>query len=302
MLGEKYKVAILLLGCRYEKYLGAIKYEELKGNIEVVAVGDIAPYGRTLDGWRLCTTEEALVSGFDYLILAQDFKETEEAANTFSKVGIRQDRVLSIEVFGGICFDFADYVRLHHSNISIIAKNCWGGLTSHALGLKFLSPFVNLSFLDDAFLRLLSNLKEYMELELEPDTESEEAKLHDFPCAMLGDISIRLNHYKDFASAKMAWDERKKRINWDNLFIMMYTVHEDIAKRFEELPYERKVIFTPEDFHVPCQICLKDFNPWIENMEEDFWKSVDGVADGHLQYYNPYRLLLGDEDIYRFGR
>ena len=299
---KPYKIVIMLLGGIYEKYVNSVKYEELKGNIEVLAVGDIAPYAETLDGWKLCTTDEALQCDFDYLIFSQGVKQTEEAAASFAKIGIDPEHVLSIEVFGSICFDFADYVRLHHAHISIIAKNCWGGLTYHALRMKFTSPFINLSFLDEAFLRLLSDLRGYLELPLVEDKESDEARSHDYPCAMLGDISVRLNHYKSFAEAKQLWDERKERIHWDNLFIMMYTVHPEIAERFDALPFKRKVIFTPEDFHVPCQICLKDYNPWIEDMEEDFWKSVDGVADGHLQYYDPIKLLNGDKEFYRIRK
>ena len=142
-----FKVIIMLLGKLYDQYKNAIKLEELKGNIEVAAIGDIAPYARSLDGWRLCTTEEALSYGFDYLIMSQGVRETENAALTFSKIGIDPERVLSIEIFGAQCFDFPGYVRLHHSKLSIIAKNCWGGFTYHALRLKFRSPFINM-FLD----------------------------------------------------------------------------------------------------------------------------------------------------------
>ena len=294
-----YRVVIMLLGSIYEKYVNAVKYEELKGNIEVLAVGDIAPYSRTLDGWRLCTTDEALACDFDYILFSQGIRETEEAARTFAKIGINEERVLSLEVFGAVCFDFRDYIKLHHTKQSIISINCWGGFTSHALRMKFRSPFVNLFMNDSDYLKLLQDLRGYMDKALVEDTDSEEAKKKPYPMAFLGDIQLHLNHYKTFAEAKELWDKRKTRINWDNLFVMMYTVHEENARLFDELPYEHKVIFTPFDFGVSCQICLEDYNAWIDNMEKDFWKSVNGVANGKLQYYNPIKLLNGDEDFYR---
>ncbi|MCR5249131.1 MAG: DUF1919 domain-containing protein [Lachnospiraceae bacterium] len=297
-----YKVIIMLLGKLYEKYVNAIKYEELKGNIEVVAVGDIAPYAKTLDGWRLCTTEEALMSGFDYMIFSQGVKQAEEAAQTFAKIGISPDRVLPIEIFGSICFDFAQYVRLHQKQMSIIAINCWGGITSHYLHLKFRSPFVNLFLSEEDYLELLGDLQGYLALPLTEDTESEEAKKRPYPLGKLGGLTLYLSHYKSFSEAKALWDKRKARINWDCLFVMMYSIHRQIAERFAAIPYERKVIFTPEDFGVDCQICLKDYNAWIENMETDFWKSVNGAVDGHLQYYDPLKLLNGEKDFYRIEK
>ncbi len=294
-----YKVVIMLLGSLYEKYRNAIRYEELKGNIEIVAIGDITPYARTLDGWRLCTTEEALVRGFDYLIMSQGMKETEEAARTFAGIGIDPEHVLSIEIFSSVCFDFCAYIRLHHAKPSIIAQNCWGGFTYHALHLRFRSPFINMFMEEDDYLRLLSDLRGNLELPLKEDRDSEEAAKNAYPVAYLGDVQLHLNHYKSFEEAEVFWNRRKERINWDNLFVMMYTARKENAMLFESLPFEKKVVFTPYDLGAEHQICLSDYNEWLEDVEKDLWRNVNGVANGTLQYYDPIRLLNGDEDFYR---
>ena len=39
---------------------------------------------------------------------------------------------------------------------------------------------------------------------------------------MLDDIEIHFNHYISFEEAKNKWDERKRRINYDNIYIVMY--------------------------------------------------------------------------------
>ena len=54
-------------------------------------------------------------------------------------------------------------------------------------------------------------------------------------------------HYSSFEQAKLKWDERKKRINKQNLFIMMTDrdeCNEEIVRRFDRLANKNKVIFT----------------------------------------------------------
>ena len=71
------------------------------------------------------------------------------------------------------------------------------------------------------------------------------------PIGMLGDVRIEFVHYDAFEEAVQKWEERKKRINWDNLFIVgsekcgcdLKTV-----ERFDELLYKNKVIFTHVEY------------------------------------------------------
>lgn len=137
--------------------------------------------------------------------------------------------------------------RLKNSNPTIIASNCNGGIIYHDLGLKFNSPTINLSIDTDDFIKLVSNLKYYLEQEIYEIKDEN----YDFPCGILEDIKIRFNHYKTFEEAVDKWNERKKRINWDNIFIMAIdgdNATYDSLKNFEELPYENKVIFTHKKY------------------------------------------------------
>lgn len=293
-----YKIVILLLGKLYEQYRSAVTLEEQKGNIKVLAIGVPNPYGSSMDGWPLMEVQEALQCGFDFLVMSQALRETMEASQTFARMGVDPERILSIEIFGAICFDFAEYVKLRQSKVSIIAGNCWGGFTYHALKMQFLSPFVNLFLEDEDYLRLLSDLKGYMEKPLVQDF-SEWAKKYDYPIGLLGDVALHFNHYPDFETAKRKWDERLRRINWQNLFVMMYTCDLDVARRFSLLPYRHKVVFTPGDFGVDCQINLECFNDLIGHDMTQFFKSVNSVATGTLQLYDPLRMLNGEKDFYR---
>ena len=293
-----YKVAVMLLGKLYERYRNAICLEEGKGNIEVVAIGVPDPYASSLDGWPMVDVDTVLRSGWDYLIVSQPVKETAVMAKTFAKIGINPERVLSIEVFGAICFDFSAYVKLHDQKVSIIASNCWGGFTYHALKMRFGSPFVNM-FLEDAdYLKLLSDLPGYLKEPLVQDCSSE-AATYDYPIGLLKDVRLHMNHYSDFETARAKWEERCERINYDNLFFMMFTCDPLVARAFAALPYPRKIVFAPGDYQVPCQINLERFNGLIDQDMSQFFKSVNSVSNGALQFYDPIRLLNGDEDFYR---
>lgn len=136
--------------------------------------------------------------------------------------------------------------KLKNTTPTIISSNCNGEFLYYDMKLKFLSPTINLSFDMNDYVKMLENLRWYMEQPILPYNDDR----FDFPTGKLGDIEIRFNHYNSFGEAVKKWEERKKRINWDNLFILGIDgdncTYESI-KRFDQLPYENKVIFT----HLP---------------------------------------------------
>ena len=94
---------------------------------------------------------------------------------------------------------------------------------------------------------LLSDLPFYMQCELKevPDTCAV------YPVGMLnGEIRIDFIHYRSFQEAREKWEIRKKRIRYENLFLMMTDrdgCTEDQMRRFDTLPYPAKIIFTCKD-------------------------------------------------------
>lgn len=68
-------------------------------------------------------------------------------------------------------------------------------------------------------------------------------------------------HYDSFQDAKEKWIERCKRINRSNVYVIMTQSQEmcdEYVYRFDELPYNNKVILTEKEFkdiksayHVP---------------------------------------------------
>lgn len=137
-------------------------------------------------------------------------------------------------------------LRLKNRDATIISSNCNGEFIYYDMKLPFLSPTINLSFDMNDYVRFLENLHWYMEQPITPYQD----KRFDYPCGMLGDIEIRFNHYKTFDEAVTKWEERKKRIKWDNLYVIAIdgdNCSEESLHRFDNLPYKHKVIFT----HLP---------------------------------------------------
>lgn len=137
-------------------------------------------------------------------------------------------------------------LRLRNRTPSIISSNCNGEFWYYDMRLRFLTPTINLSFDMNDYVKMLENLRWYME---QPIQFFEDPR-YDYPTGMLGDIEIRFNHYSSFEQAVNKWEERKKRINWDNLFVLGIDGDNctyETLQRFDALPYQNKVIFT----HIP---------------------------------------------------
>lgn len=138
-------------------------------------------------------------------------------------------------------------LRLKNRDFTIISSNCNGGMIYHDMKLKFLTPTINLSFDMNDFVRFTENLEHYIAQPLTPFSDER----FDYPCGMLGDIEVRFNHYCSFEEAQAKWEQRKKRINRNNIFILGIDgdncTYESI-KRFDALPFENKVIFTHKPY------------------------------------------------------
>ena len=157
--------------------------------------------------------------------------------------------------------------HLTNHDFTLIASNCVGGVILHELGLRFDTPTVNLWFESEDYIKFLENMSDYLQYELvEIQTD------YSYPVGLLNDIKIYFQHYANFQEAKAKWEERIKRIHWDNLYIMMVQregCDDNMVARFNDLPYKRKVIFTAKSYP-DCQsaFCIPD-------SEEETWEVMD---------------------------
>lgn len=135
--------------------------------------------------------------------------------------------------------------------------NCTGGIISHNLGLQFLSPTVNLYMNAEDFIKFCENLLYYVGIDkFEICTDKNVIGNRNYPIAYLGNLTLYLVHYSSVEEAEKKWNERKQRINWDNIVIFNTDregMTEELKDRFEKLPY-RKVMFVnkPDVKHASC--------------------------------------------------
>ena len=190
--------------------------------------------------------------------------------------------------------------HLKNKDFTIISSNCIGGIIYHDLGLPFLTPTVNLSFDMNDFVKFVSNLKYYIDKDLiKLDTNKE------YPIGVIEDIKINFIHYKTFEEAKTKWDERKQRINYDNLFIIGTDKDNctyETLKAFENLPYENKIIFTHIDYsEISSSYCIKGFEDKnelgvITNFKERF------LMRRYLDDFDYVSFLNNTRKGYNYGR
>ena len=137
--------------------------------------------------------------------------------------------------------------QLKNKNITLIASNCNGCLILHDLGLRFNSPFVNMFIEARDYIKLLSNLSQYLNMEL----SFEETDNFSYPIALLGDVKLHCVHYKSKQEVIEKWRTRIKRMDMSKCFVM-FTDRDgcnfELLKEFDSLPYDNKVVFTHKPY------------------------------------------------------
>ena len=150
-------------------------------------------------------------------------------------------------------------LRLKNKDITLISNNCNGGVLLHELGIRFNSPFVNMNIPAKDYIKYLSRLDYYNSL----TPTFDESLNKKYPVGKLDDITIEFIHYNSNEEAVSKWEERKKRMNKQNLFII-FTEQTDcseaLVEEFDRLPFKNKVVFTYRQYeHLKSAVYLEEF-------------------------------------------
>ena len=179
--------------------------------------------------------------------------------------------------------------KLINHEFTIISNTCVGGVITHNVGEQFRSPTVNLIIYEDQFLVFCRHLKEYSTCPVEKPTEVEAPQFASFTYPIgilrgasvdLPDINLLFVHYKTFEEAKEKWEARFRRVNYDDIFVIMdrgLDARDEILDAFYRLPYEHKVFFTHKE----------DPKRWPNNFRFSFY-TPDKYVSGCL-YYNKWK-------------
>ena len=104
---------------------------------------------------------------------------------------------------------------------TILSSNCIGGVLYNMLGMKILSPTVNMFITGDNFVKLVSNPVKYL-VEEEPFPINDFYKNGDkvYPLIGVDDIVLNCLHYKNCEEAIEAWNRRRVRVDLDKIVVI----------------------------------------------------------------------------------
>ena len=151
-------------------------------------------------------------------------------------------------------------------DVSFLVPNCIGGIIFHDMGLRFLSPTVNLMMTQTDFFEFVMYLDDYLggNFVFIHDNDSE------CPCAELYPlngrkyITVNFTHYRSEKEAIEKWNSRKKRINKNNLFVFLEErdglTEKEIIK-LAELSVKGIVVFTCNEYKdIPYTVYLPKYH------------------------------------------
>jgi uncharacterized protein (DUF1919 family) len=153
-----------------------------------------------------------------------------------------------------------------NKNFTIISNNCWGGGVYEDLGIRYFTPTVGLFFFAPCYIKFLKNLKTYLSYPIEFKNSSFYLNKDEitYPVGVLNEeVEIHFLHYKSTREASSKWEDRKTRVNFDNLFISFSDrdlCSLDLILEFDSLDYKNKVFFSAKKIpNIECLIHLKKY-------------------------------------------
>lgn len=277
-------------GKAFNKQVNLVKYYELSSKIKVLGITAKEGLLDSYCGYNFIDQNDIEVSHFDIVIIMSERITYNSIYKDIINKGFKDEQIVFCELLGYSWFDFNKYIKLKKSDLTIFANNCWGGLTYNLLNLQFKSPFINMHILEKDYLKIIERPKHYISQELIFGYEGYDSVLkRKYPVCFCDDVELHCNHYENFDFARACWERRKKRINWDNILVMLLTESERTINEFIQLPYDKKICFTSKQISTPsvCEIKFKNKIP-----ETPLWKIVNIFARQNLCYYNVLDLLL----------
>ncbi len=280
-------------GNAFLEYYNLIKNLELTGQICVCGITSNDLMYSEMGGYPVLDKESIRNDDYDIVIIMAKSKTIVNDINieALSK-GIDETKIVPCHTLSLIGFDFNKYMMLKQNTPTIFAPNCWGGITYHTLGLRFASPFINMFENHNDYIKFLMNSQHYINCELRlREMKWETILKRDYPVVECDDILLNFNHYISFEEANEAWVRRKRRINWDNVFVMFYDEDPGLVEKFLEIPYGKKKCFVPYGSRQKDVISVEYRNN-DQAKKIPFWQVVNAMASGRFMYYNVFDLLL----------
>lgn len=242
------RVVIWGIGNDYEKIVNQIKYEELKGNIQVEALVSRRDLNWCdhRDGYLLISKEELCGKEYDFLIIASS-KFYSDIKKEAIELNIPEHKIIDGSIFNMPLFDFKRYMSLLDDPVTIWSDDCWGGYVYHSLKLPFTSPCINIWWPRDSYMKFIQNPIYYIEQPLEV-LDVGDLRKNSVPKGKIGigdeQIQMEFLHAPTFEKAREQWDKRKKRINKNRMFFKLglpanNKCCEQYLRIFDKIPFPK---------------------------------------------------------------
>lgn len=145
----------------------------------------------------------------------------------------------------------------------------------HDYCLRFDTPTVNLFIRPKDYVELLSDIKRYMQSDMEDITFGNR-----YPVGLLGGkIRIDFLHYSSFAEAVASWKRRAARIDYNHIYAVLVErdgcTYEDL-QRFDSLPLIHKVALVHKRY------------PEIKSSYMINYPGEDGLLGQIIDYQGPF--------------
>lgn len=307
---RKIKIYVYGAGFEYNRFLSYVSAYSDKVEIIGIVTTESQPI-KFLDGYPCITAEEMRLDLVDYIVIA--IAKWEEIISDLKALGVEGKKIIPSVVFSLPYFEFDSYFTLREKrNVSIISNSCLGGFIYHSLGMEYTSPTIYLACEGDMYLSFLENLEYYLAQEMKVSTKKHEYSKEiyymssDVPRGILGDeIEWGFYHHTDVELSVQKWNERKKRCNLEELVVLMVIYTEEQAKRFEQLPYKRKLGIYHKDLQLKSVVYCKEWNELENRLKYDYqWIrfTSDYMCGSHGQTgkVDWLKFLLGKEEFIRF--
>lgn len=136
------------------------------------------------------------------------------------------------------------YKKLKDKDFSIICNDCCGGCIYNDIGMKFLSPTINLYINNQDFLNYIKHIKEYNATNIEEIASDEKYPIGQIKPDGLHTITLKFMHYPTFEIAKEKWYERVKRINYNNCYYIFHLTeyNKNLIDNFLSLNLDNKIL------------------------------------------------------------
>lgn len=167
--------------------------------------------------------------------------------------------------------------NLKTKDFTILSQNQIGGMIYNDMKQTQLSPTIDTIISSPDFIKFINKLDYYLNQEI----IFEEIK--DYPIGKLDDIYIHFINYKTIQDANQKWHQRKKKINFDKMIVLMSDQENFDEKNFEEfkkITYSKILLTTNKNYI--CEDSLY-FDIDKENFKEELIEK--------RQLYNEDKLI-----------